>query len=158
MNGKLERQRILKQVITENRVASQEELSAWMEKKGLAVAQSTLSRDIRELKISKVRDEGGSCYHLPGVSQTKPVPAGSAMTAESIESLEFSGPVAVLKTRPGHAPMIASIIDGHNLNEVVGTLAGDDTVLLVARQGHSRENVFNALSGLFRGLERKRVD
>ncbi len=158
MNGKQERQRILKEVITGSRVSSQEELSACLERRGLTVAQATLSRDIRELKISKVRDERGSYYHIPQTVQNKPVLAERGMTADSIESLEFSDPVAVMKTRPGHAAMVASVIDGHHLKEVVGTLAGDDTILLVARQGCGREELSRALSGLFKGLENKRVN
>ena len=64
MKGKTERQRIIREVIEENRIASQEEMAAILEKKGLDVAQATLSRDIKELKISKLHDETGYYYSL----------------------------------------------------------------------------------------------
>lgn len=66
--------------------------------------------------------------------------------------------MAVIKTRPGHAGMIASIIDEGHLPEVMGTLAGDDTILLVLREGFRHEDVTSSLSEIFKGIETKRVN
>lgn len=82
----------------------------------------------------------------------------SSMSSDSIDSLEFSGSMAVIKTRPGHAGMIASIIDEGHLPEVMGTLAGDDTILLVLREGFRHEDVTSSLSEIFKGIETKRVN
>lgn len=156
MSEKTKRQRILTQLVKDNHVASQEELSLLMERNGILVTQATLSRDIRELRISKVHGEGGYFYRLPARSP-RPNPSDGGQMAASIESLEFSGPVAVLRTRPGHASMVASVVDGMSLAEIMGTLAGDDTILLVIREGHSRDEVQKALSGIFPGLGEKRI-
>ena len=158
MKEKLERQRILKEVIRISKVANQEELSLLLEQRGLNVAQATLSRDIRELRISKVHDESGYFYHLPLPGSSSGVLADGSIISDSIESVEFSGSMAVLKTRPGHANMIASIIDGSGMKEVMGTLAGDDTILLIVREGFSHDDVSGSLSRLFKGVENKRLN
>ncbi len=149
---------ILKEVIRENKVSSQEELSALLEQRGLSVAQATLSRDIREMRISKMHDESGYFYQLPQAGSPRSIFLESISTADSIESLEFSGTMAVLKTKPGHANMIAAIIDGSHLREILGTLAGDDTILLIIRERFSHLSVTRSLGQLFKGIESKTID
>lgn len=159
MKGKLERQRIIRELIKDNKIANQEELSNLLEQRGLNVAQATLSRDIRELRITKLHDGSGYSYSLPqpGMLRTM-LRESSSMSSDSIDSLEFSGSMAVMKTRPGHAGMIASVIDEAHLPEVMGTLAGDDTILLVLREGFSHNEVSQSLSGMFKGIDGKRVN
>lgn len=158
MRGKLERQRIIREVIKDKRVSNQEELSDLLAQRGLCVAQATLSRDIRELRITKIHDGDGYFYSLPQPGMLRSSLRDSSMSSDSIDSLEFSGSMAVMKTRPGHAGMIASIIDEGHLSEVMGTLAGDDTVLLVLREGVSRDGVARSLADIFKSIERKRVN
>lgn len=158
MKSKQERQRILKEVIKENKVANQEDLSNLLGERGLAVAQATLSRDIRELRISKTRDDSGYYYHLPQVGFQRTSLADGSMTADSVESIEFSGLMAVIKTLPGHANMIASIIDGSAQKEIMGTLAGDDTIMMMVREGFSHDDVCESLGKLFKGIEEKRIN
>ena len=158
MKGKLERQRIIREVIKDNRVSNQEELSTLLEQRGLCVAQATLSRDIRELRITKIHDDNGYSYSLPQPGMLRSVLHESSMTSDSIDSLEFSGSMAVIKTRPGHAGMIASIIDEGHLPEVMGTLAGDDTILLVLREGFAHDDVAGSLANIFKGVGGKRVN
>ena len=157
MKGKTERQRIIREVIEENRIASQEELAAILEKKGLDVAQATLSRDIKELKISKLHDETGYYYSLSRPSSPRSLET-TINSSESIESIEFSGPFAVIKTRPGHANMVAVIIDSGSLKEIAGTIAGDDTILVVTREGYAKNDVLRSLGKIFRQLESKRIN
>ena len=157
MKGKTERQRIIREVIREGRIASQEELAAILEGKGLDVAQATLSRDIKELRISKLHDEAGYYYSLDRPSFPKG-PEMTMNTSEFIESLEFSGQLAVIKTRPGHANMVAVIIDSGSIKEIAGTIAGDDTVLVVIREGFTKGDLLKSLGKLFRQLESKRIN
>ena len=149
MSSKQERHRIIREVVGKGKVASQEELAEILEGNGIQVAQATLSRDIRDLGITKQHDDGGYFYSLPG---QVPISFGS------VSSLEFTGPLAILKTMPGHANMVAAIIDASALKEVAGTIAGDDTILLALREGSSREDLVGALGGLFSGLESKRLN
>ncbi|MBQ6283612.1 MAG: ArgR family transcriptional regulator [Bacteroidales bacterium] len=157
MNSKRERHKIIKEIVGNGKVSSQEELAAILENKGIQVAQATLSRDIRDLGITKRHDSGGYFYSLPGLALR---PSGRRVpdTFGSVSSLEFTGPLAVLKTMPGHANMIAAVIDANSLPEVSGTIAGDDTILLAMREGVSREELVGSLEGLFPGLESKRLN
>lgn len=156
--SKVERQGIIREVIRERRVVNQEELAAILEEKGMEVAQATLSRDMKEMKISKLHDESGYYYSLD--SPSFPRRAGSAVlnSSESIGSVEFSGNMAVIKTRPGHANMVAAMVDAVSLKEIAGTIAGDDTLLLVIREGFSRDDLIGALGKLFRHIDKKRLN
>lgn len=157
MKGKTERQRIIREVVRENRIASQEELAAILEKRGLDVAQATLSRDIKDLKISKLHDETGYYYSLSRPSSTRSIET-TINSSESIECIEFSSNVAVIKTRPGHANMVAVIIDTGSIKEIAGTIAGDDTILVVIREGYTKNDILKSLGKIFRQLESKRIN
>lgn len=110
---------------------------------GFSVTQSTLSRDIRQLKIAKIHDEEGNyTYRLPDY----PVYAPTRTEPLRPSTIEFSGNLAVIKTRPGYAMGIASDIDTFSPYEILGTIAGDDTILIIPREGISREKVIDALS------------
>ena len=156
--SKVERQESIRKVLREQRVASQEELAAILLSKGMDVAQATLSRDIKEMKISKLHDESGYYYSFD--SPTFPRRPGSVglNSSESIGSVEFSGNIAVIRTRPGHANMVAAIVDAASLKEIAGTIAGDDTLLLVMREGYSGDDLIVALGKLFRQIDKKRLN
>ena len=158
MNSKVDRQRIIREIVTEGRIASQEELASILESRGIAVAQATLSRDIREMEISKHRDDRGFYYGFSGNARPQMPSRPSDGISDSIESIGFSGPLAVIKTRPGHANMVASIIDGGSVTESAGTIAGDDTILVVIREGFSRDDLVASLSRLFRRIGSKRIN
>ena len=156
--GKLERQKIIRNLVIDNRIASQEDLAAILEEKGILVAQATLSRDIKELKLSKLHDEAGYYYSLSHPGQSRQNSVSGTYSSESIDSIEISGNIAVIKTRPGHANMVASIIDSNSLKEIAGTIAGDDTIFLVVREGFTGENLIHALGKLFRQLGKKKLN
>ncbi len=142
MNTKEQRLRTISQIISNEIIRSQEDLIQSLAKKGLFVTQATLSRDMKELKIVKRHDEkNGYVYALP--EQT-------AVNQEMAETeklhIEFSGTLAIVKTRPGYAMAIAAEIDKHNPREIAGTIAGDDTILIIPREGYLREQVATALS------------
>ncbi|MGN0201940.1 MAG: arginine repressor [Candidatus Cryptobacteroides sp.] len=137
MKGKHERHSLIKQIVKEHRVANQEELSSLLERHGFSVAQATLSRDIRELHITKEHEEDGYCYRLQ--SPHKVSGDSGIRTSGSILGLEISGNMAVVKTRSGHAAMVASVIDEADFPQVMGTIAGDDTVFLVLRDPSGAE-------------------
>ena len=129
-------------MIKDNRVSNQEELSTLLERRGLSVAQSDFVKRISETGESpRYMTEAVTVTVFPSLECCVTASVESSMSSDSIDSLEFSGSMAVIKTRPGHAGMIASIIDDGHLPEVMGTLAGDDTILLVLREGFRHEDV-----------------
>lgn len=127
------------ELVTTRSVASQTELGRLLAEAGIAVTQATLSRDLEELGAVKVRTSGGQAYALPPEGQ----PVGG--TAQSVDarlaklleellvSVEATGDVVVLRTPPGGAHLLGSALDRAGLPDVAGTVAGDDTVLLVVR-------------------------
>ena len=142
-NTKAARHRRIVEVLNRNPVRSQAVLADLLDADGLAVTQATLSRDLDELGAVKLRGEDGHLvYALPGeggdpTPRTTPDDGAEArlgrLAEELVVSVEHSANVVVLRTPPGAAQFLASAIDHTALPEVIGTVAGDDTVLLVTR-------------------------
>ena len=158
MKGKLERHRIIREVLMAGRIASQEELASVLAERGVDVAQATLSRDIKELRMSKLHDENGYYYSLPSQDASPEASVASVDAPDSILSIEFSGPITVIKTRPGHANMVASVIDSNHLAAAAGTIAGDDTIFIIVREGFDKEDLLHSLGKLFKRLDSKRLN
>ncbi len=128
-------------ILSTRAVHSQSELAALLADEGIEVTQATLSRDLEELGAVKLRgpDGGGGTYIVPeDGSPVRGVAGGTERMArllgELLVSTDASGNLAVLRTPPGAAHYLASAIDRAALPEVVGTIAGDDTVVVVARE------------------------
>lgn len=102
--------------------------------RGFALTQATLSRDFAELRIVKVPDGLGGYRYTRHAADAAPRPDASGLL-----SVEVSGQMAVLRTRPGYASVLAATIDEARLPSAMGTIAGDDTALVVLRAGVSRE-------------------
>jgi transcriptional regulator of arginine metabolism len=159
MKVKTQRLNVIRELVANHKVGNQEELLALLERQGFSTTQATLSRDLKALKVAKQPGlEGDYVYMLPEETE-KEEPRGvvDAFPASAIDSIEFSGPMAVIRTRPGFANSIASIIDSQEPYEVLGTIAGDDTILLISREGVSRPDVIIALSLFMPGLKNKLV-
>ncbi len=139
------RHKIIQEILQSNEVSSQEMLLKILTDRGFDVTQATLSRDIKELKIVKVPTAIGSyAYRLsgamPDVQEEIPV------SSFGFVSIEFSGQLAIVKTRPGYAMAIAGEIDGRASQYILGTVAGDDTILLIPRENINKEEVIASLS------------
>ena len=138
MNAKKQRQSMIEDIVRSEVIRNQDDLQKSLLDKGFEVTQATLSRDIREMKIVKSHDsESRFVYtlpktHLPVQAHDKPI-------------VEFSGNLAVIKTRPGYAMGIASDIDNHAPEEILGTIAGDDTILVIPRDGYTKVQISRAL-------------
>jgi len=156
MGIKTDRLRAIRRLISEKDIKSQDELQVLLEENGFTVTQATLSRDFKELGVLKVHDyTRGYIYRLPGDDTRVLTPAPGMVANEGVRSIEFSSSFAVIKTHPGFASAVATIID-HNANhEIVGTLAGDDTVLLIIREGCDRERVLSSVSSFISGIKTK---
>jgi transcriptional regulator of arginine metabolism len=128
-------------ILSSASISSQSELAARLGDEGIDVTQATLSRDLEELGAVKLRgaDGGVGVYIVPeDGSPVRGVSGGtdrmSRLLGELLVSTDASGNLAVLRTPPGAAHYLASAIDRAALPEVVGTVAGDDTILVVARE------------------------
>ncbi len=139
------RHRRIADTLAHTRVRSQAELARLLRRDGFPVTQATLSRDLEELGAVKVRAPDGSLvYALPGEGgdrTPRPAPDPAAyggrlarLAGELLVSAEASANLVVLRTPPGAAHFLASALDHASLPDVLGTIAGDDTVLLVCRE------------------------
>ena len=133
------RLQMITHIINNEVIRSQDDLIRSLAGKGIIVTQATLSRDIKELKIFKKHDEN-NLYVYSLSEATSPVAISETNEANRVK-IEFSGNLAILKTLPGYAMAIAFEIDQHNPREIAGTIAGDDTILVIPREGYSRDQV-----------------
>lgn len=160
MKSKNNRLDAIKLIISSKEIGSQDELLQELSKEGFSLTQATLSRDLKQLKVAKAASMNGNyVYVLPNNTMYKRVadPPGlhEMMRHDGFISLEFSGNMAVVKTRPGYASSLAYDIDSQGLPEIMGTIAGDDTIILVIREGFSRSSVVASLKNVIPGVRMK---
>lgn len=146
---KRQRQGAILDLVRRTALSSQKEIARALSRTGITVGQSTVSRDVEELGLVRVRDgQGRLRYALP----TEVVPHGEphlrALAREFLLSVEASGNLVVAKTPPGAANALAEAIDRSKLPGVLGTVAGDDTILLVVTEGASSRAVSRGLRRL----------
>jgi transcriptional regulator of arginine metabolism len=136
MSTKTERQNALLDVIAKHAVATQAELKDRLRERGIEADQATLSRDIRELGVVKASEDGAHYRYAPLEAVAPPVHLkASAILARLVRKIDTSGNLLVIKTDPGQASPVGLALDRMGWPEVVGTVAGDDTLLVVVRQG-----------------------
>ena len=156
MRAKQQRLDAIKEIVSRHKIKNQEELVPFLKEMGFDVTQATLSRDLKDLRIAKVHDVGGSCYRIPSLDANPALVTGK-YTVDGIRSLAFSGNIVVIKTHPGFASVIASIIDLNVDNIVLGSIAGDDTIMLVIHEAYNKVQVLAALEKEIQGISRKLV-
>jgi transcriptional regulator of arginine metabolism len=131
--SKVARHEAILSLVGEHRIASQENLRELLVTRGFDVTQATLSRDIRELRLVKVPDaKGGTFYKLPPEAWDQTPPLRRLLAALFVDA-EGVGNLLVVKTLAGGAQPVGSAIDWEEWPEVLGTVAGDDTILLILR-------------------------
>ena len=131
--SKRDRHAQILEILKEHRVTSQDALRELLVERGTDVTQATLSRDIRELRLVKVPGaDGGGHYSLP--DEWESTPSLESLLPTLFHSADGVGHLLVVHTLKGAAQTVAAAIDWHEWPEVIGTLAGDDTILLVLRE------------------------
>ncbi len=149
------RQARILELLEQTRVSSQVQLSELLLAEGIDITQATLSRDLDELGAKKVRPAGGgrAYYTVNGGSdsleavQTGPREKLRRMIDELVVNVDVSGQIAVLRTPPGAAQYLASYIDRVGLEQVVGCIAGDDTIFVLAREPLTGASLADELFG-----------
>lgn len=148
MSSKQDRQQAIRQLIGEHAVGNQEELRQLLMTRGWTVTQATLSRDLHELGIVRAPRETGTRYLLPQMLADESKPALDMLLPELFSRIDGVGELIVLHTRPSGAQPIAEAIDSQGWLEIIGTLAGENTVLIVCRSGAARAAVTERLARL----------
>ena len=137
MEGKQDRLQRINDIIKSQKISGQEELLNILIAEGYVTTQSTLSRDLKSLKVAKISDENGAYYYVikENLQSVHSLEGG-------LQSIDFSGNMVVIKTLPGYANPLAVLIDGYKHNMLLSSVAGDDTILIVMKEdNHDRATV-----------------
>jgi len=151
MKTKKNRLEAIRFIVSNQEIGSQEELLTALRGEGFHVTQATLSRDLKQLKVAKAASMNGNyVYVLPNVTMYKrvstPGQIKEMMQVPGFLSIHFSNNIGVIKTRPGYASSIAYNIDSSNIPYILGTIAGDDTIMFVMNETATEADVVGALS------------
>lgn len=160
LNTRAARRELMIEIIRNNPVASQSELVEFLRERGIEVTQATVSRDLDEMgAVKTMSPEGRLLYAVPAeggedrfwADESEDINARLVRVAEdTMVSVDHSGNLVVLRTPPGAAQYLASAFDHSHLHDVVGTIAGDDTILLVVAESSSGKAVADRLQQLIK--------
>lgn len=153
MKVKASRLEALKMLISSKELSNQEEVLQALKVEGFLLTQATLSRDLKQLKVAKAASMNGKyVYVLPNETMYKrihkPLSPTEMMQTPGFVSINFSGNMGIIKTRPGYASSIAYNIDSSDIPQIIGTIAGDDTIFIVIKEGATPEEVKESLNGI----------
>ena len=148
MNQKTQRFATIRKIIRSEMISSQEELITRLRECGVEITQSTLSRDLKFMNVAKVPHKSrGYIYVLPNEAHHEV--NVSTNISDNITGLTFSGNLGVLKTKSGYASAISVPIDNLDCPAILGTIAGDNTILLILKEDARRSQVIEALQKIF---------
>lgn len=153
MTNRASRLALIQDIITANDVSSQAEIVLLLARKGVTVTQATLSRDLEILGAVKVpKGNKGHCYAIPDDGTGTPITKDASRLARAMSelaaSVDYSANIVVVRTSPGAASYLASTIDRSGLETIIGTVAGDDTVMLITRDPAGGASVCQQLQDL----------
>ena len=151
MTNKQARQAAILDLVAEHIVSSQEDLRRLLLDRGMDVTQATLSRDLRDLHLARVSEVGGARYVLPeSLAADEDKPLLATLLPQLFSKVDGVGELVVLHTVASGAQPIAEAIDLEEFPEVLGTIAGDDTILIVTRSAGARVQLTERLRALAR--------
>ncbi|HEV8132353.1 MAG TPA: arginine repressor [Acidobacteriota bacterium] len=149
-SNKRQRQNLIRRIVSEEEIYSQEELRSELLKRSVAVTQATLSRDISELGLVKHSSTG--TYRLPeNITEHAQSRTVLERIRQLVQEIDHSGNLVLVKTAPGDAQAAGLAMDNLRFKEVVGTVAGDDTLLVVIREKHSASTFVHKLERMLSG-------
>jgi transcriptional regulator of arginine metabolism len=146
MRNKRERQTQILELVQARPISSQEELRRLLAGRGVEVTQATLSRDLRDLGLARVTTEDGVRYVIPESLGDGSSPALDATLAQFLASIDGVSELIVLRTLPGGAQPVAEAIDATGWPEILGTIGGENTILVVCKSAEARMAVTRRLS------------
>jgi transcriptional regulator of arginine metabolism len=143
-----DRQRMIAELLDEHEVSTQQQLQQLLAGMGVDVTQATVSRDLDRLGVMRVRRHGRLVYALPeDDAPTDPI-AQVVIALGLVRTMEASANLAVLRTGPANAHPVAIAFDNASLPEIIGTIAGDDTIALIAREPSTGNDLIQLIERL----------
>ncbi len=150
MRMKKERQKLIKQILEEKEIGEQFQLLEELKKRGINTTQATVSRDLQEMGVVKVRIKPGVYkYELMQKGLSNRVWEKIKVAFENfVESIDYTGNLILIKTSPGNAHGVAALIDELNYDGILGTLAGDDSILVIVKQPEKTKKIVKEFQNL----------
>jgi transcriptional regulator of arginine metabolism len=148
MTKKNDRQGAIQRLVASRRIASQEELRQLLAEEGRSVTQATLSRDLRDLGVVRAPGDGGARYLLPEMVSDEAKPSLDMLLPQLFSRIDGVSELLVLHTLPSGAQPIAEAVDAHGWPEIIGTIAGENVVLIICRSATARETLTKRLVAL----------
>ncbi len=156
MNVKKEdRLSAIKEIIANQNISSQEELLSLLTEKGFDLTQATLSRDLKHLRVGRIPSDDGFRYVLSNDVVSDSGATNQPAVVTGFLSIAFSENIAIIKTLPAYSHSIADYIDKADIHEILGTIAGNDTVMVVIREGFNHKQVVEAMRNSLPELSNK---
>ncbi|AIQ64751.1 Arginine repressor [compost metagenome] len=138
----------IREIITHREIETQDELVEALRDAGFQVTQATVSRDIKELLLIKVpMDDGRYKYSLPTDQRYNPTQKLRRVLVDNFVHIDYSGNLVVMKCLPGTANSVAALIDSIEWPEIMGTISGDDTILIICREPKDSTSVVSQIMG-----------
>lgn len=132
----------IREVITSNEIETQDELVDFLKSEGFNVTQATVSRDIKELHLVKVpMIDGRYKYSLPADQRFNPLQKLKRALMDAFVKVDSAGHMLVMKTLPGNANAIGALIDNLDWDEILGTICGDDTILIICKSAEQTDEI-----------------
>jgi len=148
---KTQRQSAIIDILNKERIKTQEELCESLKSRGYDVTQATVSRDIKEMQLHRIADSDGYHYTLPASQSSHGInERRRRMFQDLVAHIDFSENIIVLKTLTGAAQSVASLIDAIGNEQILGTVAGDDTILVIVKQKRMVKQVLQEFKSLIR--------
>jgi transcriptional regulator of arginine metabolism len=152
VSDKAERHAAIRELVATRSIASQEALRRQLAARGWDVTQSTLSRDLRELRLARIPDaQGRARYAFPDTATEEAGPALERLLPQLLVGVDAVQMLVVARTVSSGAQPVAAALDGAGWPEMLGTIAGDDTVLIICRSSQAQARVVKRLTPLCRG-------
>ena len=145
---------LIRNLIISNSIENQEQLQALLAERNIQVTQATLSRDLKTLKVSKSHSPKGGYFYTVSEGENRRGSTDNFIgdISRGFVSMNFSGNLGVIRTLPGYANTVAVAFDSLGLDEILGTVAGDDTVIFVIKEGITKEKLKEVLRKKFPSL------
>lgn len=138
----------IREIIANQEIETQDDLVTSLRNSGFQVTQATVSRDIKELMLIKVpTDEGKYKYSMPTAQRYNPVQKLQRALVDSFVSIDHTGNLVVIKCLPGTANSVAVLIDNMEWSDLLGTICGDDTILMICRNEDYSQFIINQIMG-----------
>ena len=153
MKNKIERLNLIKRIIGSEHISSQEELIKRLADYGVRATQSTLSRDFKEINISKISHPDKGYIYILSEKLGAEIVCNSINITDAVLSIKFSHNIAVVATKSGYASAISVIIDSHKIKDIIGTVAGDNSIILILHENATHEGVTAQMQQLFPTLK-----